>query len=354
MAATYELCRSLCRISGLLVLCTSGAVPGCEAEEVSQWPTSQPEVSAEHPCADIALVQEQSLLWEDLIEARQPAPISLLIPFEQGVSAEVSQGNAQGPTHLGSVAFAWDFVVDTGTRVVASAPGVVVWVRDDSSAHGEGVDALEDTNWIVIDHGAGLFSSYVHLERGSALVEAGQHVIAGEALAETGLSGQMTGAHLHIQLENTWSASLPAAFVEVEGPQRCEWVPDVGDVVSAAPDVAEHLVWRGQPSEVPADTFAAYGVAELYGPQARLMSRSRPVEVTGRVEAGRKDAWLMLFPEAGGDAVYGLQMPFDGERFEGTLDLRDVPVGRYGWAVVAVGEGEAPSAPAAVRVSVID
>jgi len=354
MAATSELCRSLYGISCLLLLCTSVVGTGCEGEEGAESPTSEPEVSAEHPCADIALVQEQSLLWEDLIEALKPAPIPLLIPLEQGVSAEVSQGNAQGPTHLGTVAFAWDFVVDTGTRVVASAPGVVVWVRDDSSAHGEGEDALEDTNWIVVDHGAGLFSSYVHLEKGSALVEAGQHVIAGEALAETGLSGQLTGAHLHIQLENTWSASLPAAFVEYEGVQRCEWVPDVGDVVASAPDVAQHLVWRGQPSGVPTDTFAAYGVPELRGPQARLMSRSRPVEVTGRVDAGRKGAWLMLFPEEGGDAVYGLQMTVDGERIAGTLDLSDVAVGRYGWAVVAVGEGEAPSAPVAVRVSVID
>ena len=190
--------------------------------------------------------------------------------------------------------------------------------------------------------------------RGSALVEPGQTLIAGERLAQTGLSGQLTGAHLHVQLENVWSTSLPAAFVEAEGAQGCDWVPETGDTVTSAANVAPYLVWRGQASDIPADAFAAYGVHDLRGPKARLMSRSTSVEVTGRVDEGQEEAWLMLFSDAGGDAVSWLKMPVDGGHFEGVWDLGDVPLGRYGWAVVAVAAGEPPIAPAAVRLTLIE
>lgn len=335
-------------LSSLSAGCDSGAPDDLEGADVII------EVSDTHPCPEIALIDGESQLWEDLISSQEPAPIPLLIPLEEGLNAQVSQANAQGPTHQGTVAYAWDFVVAEGTPVVASAPGVVVWVRDDSSAYAEGGEALEDANWIVVDHGAGLFSSYVHLAPGSALVVPGQHVEAGEPLALTGLSGQLTGAHLHMQVENTWSASLPAAFIEVDAPRDCAWNPETGTTVARAPDIAPHLVWRGEASELPPDAFASYGVPELRGVKARLMSRSAPVALSGRVDAGYADAWFLLLPETGGDAVFWLHMPVEQGHIEGALDLSEVPVGRYGWAVVAVAEGESPSVPASVRLSLID
>jgi hypothetical protein len=356
MGQSSQFIRSISCVTHLVLASYAGVIAGCEAAvgPVMDVQGAAVEVPDEHPCAELALPGRASRLWEDLVEEQRTAPMTLLIPLEAEQTALVSQGNVQEPTHLGSVAFAWDLVVDEDTVVVASAPGVVVWVRDDSGAHAEAVEALDDANWIVVDHGAGLFTSYVHLAEGSAVVEPGQSVEAGERLARTGLSGQLTGPHLHVQLENAWSASLPAAFVELEEPRSCGWVPSTGETVQAATDVAPHLVWRGAASEIPADAFSAYGVRDLRGPQARLMSRSALVEVTGEVDEGRDDVWFMVFPEGGGDAVSWLRMQAADRRFEGVVDLRQLPLGRYGWAVVAVAQGESPNAPVAVRMSLID
>ncbi len=51
-------------------------------------------------------------------------------------------------------------------------------------------------NYIVVDHGNRIFSSYMHLE-GFAVKE-GQNVKAGELIGHVGSTGLSTGAHLHV------------------------------------------------------------------------------------------------------------------------------------------------------------
>jgi murein DD-endopeptidase MepM/ murein hydrolase activator NlpD len=308
-------------------------------------------VPAGHPCPEIALAPLESRLWDELLDPPTPAPLTLLVPLEGVTSAVVSQANAQSPTHLGTVAYAWDLVVPEGTPVLAAAPGVVVWVRDDSSAHDATSDALDDANWIVVDHGGGLYSSYVHLALGSAEVAPGDLVDAGRRLATTGLSGQLTGAHLHFHVENAWSETLPAAFVSLDTTPRCDWVPATGETVARPADVAETLTWTGQVSEVPADAFALFGVPELRGAPARLFSRQTPYGLSGRVDPGMDEAWALVFPEAGGDAVAWVGMAVTDGHFAGTLDLSSLSPGRYGWAVVAVANGDQPFASRTLRLT---
>ncbi len=50
-------------------------------------------------------------------------------------------------------------------------------------------------NTLVIDHGAGLFTFYMHME--SLSVTEGQHVARGELLGHVGSTGRSTGPHLH-------------------------------------------------------------------------------------------------------------------------------------------------------------
>jgi murein DD-endopeptidase MepM/ murein hydrolase activator NlpD len=48
---------------------------------------------------------------------------------------------------------------------------------------------------VYIDHGAGLFSSYIHLDEYT--VESGQSISQGEIIGYVGSTGYSTGAHLH-------------------------------------------------------------------------------------------------------------------------------------------------------------
>ena len=53
-------------------------------------------------------------------------------------------------------------------------------------------------NFIVIDHGLGLFSGYMHLNKRN--VKVGKFVRSGEKIGESGATGAVTGAHLHLFL----------------------------------------------------------------------------------------------------------------------------------------------------------
>ena len=311
-------------------------------------------VPSEHPCPDKAVPVSTAALWSELAEAQTLAPITLLIPLEPGLLARVSQANRQAPTHQERLAYAWDFAVDEGTLVTAAAPGIVVWVRQDSDAYGTGVESVDDANWIVVDHGGGLFTSYVHLEAMSALVAAGDLVSAGQPLALTGLSGMMSGPHLHFQVENVWSQSVPAGFVSTTLAKRCDWVPITGEDAGQSAELAPYLLGPEEASELPHDAFKRFGVDALYGAKARLISRSDPITLYGQAQEGAERVWALLLPEGGGDALAWLEMPVVDGHFEGVWDLGHVPTGRYGWAVVAMAEGVAPSVEESIRVSLLE
>ena len=50
-------------------------------------------------------------------------------------------------------------------------------------------------NYILLDHGLGLNSVYLHLSK--SLVKEGQKVKKGEKIGEIGTTGRSTGPHLH-------------------------------------------------------------------------------------------------------------------------------------------------------------
>ena len=78
-----------------------------------------------------------------------------------------------------------DVAVPTGTPVVAPAGGVVTLAHPDMYFSG---------GTLMIDHGHGLSSAFLHLSK--ILVEVGQEVVQGEPIAEVGATGRVTGAHL--------------------------------------------------------------------------------------------------------------------------------------------------------------
>jgi murein DD-endopeptidase MepM/ murein hydrolase activator NlpD len=67
-------------------------------------------------------------------------------------------------------------------------------------------DFFFNGNTVFVDHGRGLISMYCHL---SAIdVTPGQHVAAGERLGAVGMTGRVTGPHLH------WGLVLNRAWVD--------------------------------------------------------------------------------------------------------------------------------------------
>lgn len=97
-----------------------------------------------------------------------------------------------------------DIAAAKGTEVAAPAAGKVI----------ETGDYFFNGNTVFIDHGEGLVSMYCHLD--SIAVTAGQEIGQGEIIARVGMTGRVTGPHLH------WSVSLnntridPALFLSRE------------------------------------------------------------------------------------------------------------------------------------------
>lgn len=97
-------------------------------------------------------------------------------------------------------------------------------------------------NYIVIDHGDGLFSAYAHLKQDSARVRAGDRVRAGQPIAAVGNSGSSNFPHLHFQLMNApdmHGEGVPALFRDFErvhGKKRVKMsrgAVDTGELIQA-------------------------------------------------------------------------------------------------------------------------
>ncbi|MBA4773104.1 MAG: M23 family metallopeptidase [Sphingomonas sp.] len=84
-----------------------------------------------------------------------------------------------------------DVARPTGTPVVAPADGVVILAADSPFT-------LEG-NLLMLDHGMGLNSSFLHLSRID--VHVGEHITQGEQIGAVGMTGRATGPHLHWSLK---------------------------------------------------------------------------------------------------------------------------------------------------------
>jgi len=94
-------------------------------------------------------------------------------------SQRILNGEARRP-HFGV-----DIAAPIGTAVVAPAGGIVTLSHPGMFYSGA---------TLIIDHGHGLFSSFLHLE--AILVQPGDRVNQGQPIARVGASGRVTGPHL--------------------------------------------------------------------------------------------------------------------------------------------------------------
>ena len=97
-----------------------------------------------------------------------------------------------------------DFAAAEGTPYYAAESGTVIIAGYSASAG----------NWIVISHGNGLITKYMHSS--SLLVSAGQQVTTGQQIGTVGNTGNSFGAHLHFQVEvnaSSWSGTAVDPFL---------------------------------------------------------------------------------------------------------------------------------------------
>jgi murein DD-endopeptidase MepM/ murein hydrolase activator NlpD len=131
-----------------------------------------------------------------------------VLPVPKDVSPKIDRTTS--PAHIGRLKNAVDFIVGTGTPVLAAADGVVTFVRDDSYTGGPSIEYWQDSNFIVIQHGRGEYTRYDHLAHKSVSVVPGQPVKAGQIIARVGTTGFTYAPHLHFQVfvftgSNIWT-----------------------------------------------------------------------------------------------------------------------------------------------------
>lgn len=95
-----------------------------------------------------------------------------------------------------------DIMAEVGTPICAFAAGEVDYIGE-SPSYGL---------YIQVRHSDGVSSFYAHCSE--LLVKPGQRVKAGEAVAKVGVTGNVTGAHLHFEIKKDGQRIDPALYVE--------------------------------------------------------------------------------------------------------------------------------------------
>lgn len=130
--------------------------------------------------------------------------------FQPPVKADISgvfgvqrvfNGSVQS-THQGL-----DFRVTTGTPVSAINSGTVILAQ---ALYFEG-------NCVVVDHGQGLLSLYLHLSQ--VQVKPGEHVSKGQLIGLSGGTGRATGPHLHLAIRWQGVYLNPAGLLALHTPE---------------------------------------------------------------------------------------------------------------------------------------
>jgi RHS repeat-associated protein len=89
---------------------------------------------------------------------------------------------------------------DDGKGIHAAAGGTVTKVNYQKGGAG---------NYVVIDHGKGYVTKYMHMQKGSINVKEGEEIKDGAIIGKLGTTGGSTGPHLHFQIEKDGTAVDP-------------------------------------------------------------------------------------------------------------------------------------------------
>lgn len=139
------------------------------------------------------------------------------LPWKKGLPAWAFSKDASG--HINQVDFDIQGLAATGD-VLASKPGVVVFVKESSNAGacGNFSSVWRQANMVVVQHGPNEYSWYVHLAYDSVPVSMGDVVSAGAKLGVEGDTGFACGKHVHFMV-----SSEPATWTNPANPNAAPW-----------------------------------------------------------------------------------------------------------------------------------
>ena len=258
-------------------------------------------------------------------------PLKIKLPFPAGKSYPIIQGNHGTFTHTGLNTYAWDFAMPEGSEISAAAAGRVVRVKQDGKLGGPDKAYFHEGNMILIDHGDGYFSHYLHLAHNGVLVKEGDLVRGGQVIASSGNTGFSTTPHLHFHVQNATGQSLPVRFQDL---------PD------NAHDLSEPLIATSQndgtglsqyygESHLPPDAFLSNNVGLItQNLPGHLFRLEKEYEIRGRVnDAQSRQVAIYIMGTRGGKALHTIYASADRDGFfKATLKPNDIKTSHPDWS----------------------
>jgi murein DD-endopeptidase MepM/ murein hydrolase activator NlpD len=169
-----------------------------------------PERFTSPDAATLARIESEKALKAKIFHEVTPEP-QWSGQFEVPLESEVTENFGARRVFNGVVKsehHGTDFRAATGTRLVAANRGRVVLARE----------LFYEGNCIVLDHGQGWLTIYMHLSEID--IHEGDVVARGASLGETGASGRVTGPHLHLSVLWQGTAIDPMSLIALKLPSQ--------------------------------------------------------------------------------------------------------------------------------------
>ncbi|MDZ7715703.1 MAG: M23 family metallopeptidase [Balneolaceae bacterium] len=143
------------------------------------------------------------------------------LPYQNNQSFKVGQSHNGSFSHTGNWQYSIDFMMPTGTPILAARGGVVARTEEGYSEGGPSKEYEDKANYIYIEHADGTFGEYAHLQRNGVLVNPGTRVQKGQVIGISGNTGFSSGPHLHFSVSRVISGgsyrSLPVKIKTSKG-----------------------------------------------------------------------------------------------------------------------------------------
>lgn len=186
--------------------------------------------------------------------------------------------------------------VKNKANIIATRSGTVIYPYDHTqTGYGDGYLGSRDGggygNYVIIDHGDGIYSLYAHMYANSITVFAGDTVEQGQVIGKMGTSGNSTGTHLHFEIRNGGNTRDfkvdPLLYVDPDNPRPAgssliDWIKNVeGGISGRYVDGDNYIVYDGGDGVL----TVGYGIVIVNrsGQQLYTNIYNKPVTVGSRI-----------------------------------------------------------------------